>query len=45
MLAALLCFRLDDIDEVAKEMESVIAQGQKFVDEGYKVCEIGRAHV
>ena len=39
MLAALLCFRLDDIDEVAKEMESVIAQGQKFVDEGYKVCE------
>ncbi len=20
-------------------MESVIAQGQKFVDEGYKVCE------
>ena len=39
MLAALLCFRLDDIDEAAKEMESVIAQGQKFVDEGYKVCE------
>ena len=28
-----------DIKEVAKEMESVIAQGQKFVDEGYKVCE------
>ena len=39
MLAALLCFRLDDIDEVAKEMESVIAQGQKFLDEGYKACE------
>ena len=39
MLAALLCFRLDDIDEVSAEMDSVISKGQEFLDEGYKVCE------
>lgn len=38
-LASVLCFRLDDLDEIEKEMETIIAQGQKFLDEGYKTIE------
>ena len=39
MLAVLLCFRLDDLDEVSKEMDSVIEKGQIFLDEKYTVLE------
>lgn len=39
LLAAILCFRLDALDEMEAEMVSVIEKGQAFVDEGYKACE------
>lgn len=39
LLAAILCFRLDSLDEMEAEMKSVIEKGQLFLDEGYKACE------
>ena len=38
-LACLLCFELDRLDEVCAELESVIACGEKFVEEDYKVAK------
>lgn len=35
-LASVLCFRLDALDEMESEMQTVIEQGQKFLDEGYQ---------
>ena len=39
LLAAVLCFRLDDLDEMEAEMQSVIEKGQEMIDEGYKALE------
>lgn len=39
MLAAMLCFRLDDLDEMEAGLQSVIEKGQVFLDEGYKSLE------
>jgi tagatose-6-phosphate ketose/aldose isomerase len=38
-LACLLCFELDRLDEVCAELESVIACGEKFVEEDYTVAK------
>ena len=39
MLAAMLCFNLDRLPEVEAGLEDVIAKGQRFIDEGYTICE------
>lgn len=39
LLAAVLCFRLDDLDEMEAEMQSVIEKGREMIDEGYKALE------
>lgn len=39
LLAAVLCFRLDALDEMEAEMASVIEKGQAFVDSGYTALE------
>ena len=39
LLAAILCFRLDNLDEMEAEMASVIEKGQAFVDGGFKPLE------
>ena len=38
-LACLLCFELNRLDEVCVELESVVACGEKFVEEDYKVAK------
>ncbi len=39
LLAAVLCFRLDNLDEMEAEMKSVIEKGQAFLDSSYTALE------
>ena len=39
LLASILCFRLDELDVMEKQMESIIQQSQRFLDLGYPQVE------
>ncbi len=38
-LACVLCFHLDELDELRKQMSHVISNGQNFIDSGYEVID------
>ncbi len=38
-LACVLCFHLDELDELRNQMNHVISSGQNFIDSGYEVID------
>lgn len=39
MLATLLCFSLDHLDEVKKEFEDILASAENFLDNKWEICK------